>query len=165
MEKIDLYNSDKQKLDKIFIRGKDKLLDNEYYLLEQVWIINSDNKILLTRRAFDKSYGGMWDAISGHVKSGETDLEAVQREVSEELNLNIEKNEFKFIKSLIFNQTILDVWIVRKNIELEDLNLKDDEVIDAKFVSIEDFQTMLNNKELISRLSYFVDIYKGLGGN
>ena len=165
MEKIDLYNSDKQKLDKIFIRGKDKLLDNEYYLLEQVWIINSDNKILLTRRAFDKSYGGMWDAISGHVKSGETDLEAVQREVSEELNLNIEKNEFKFIKSLIFNQTILDVWIVRKNIELEDLNLKDDEVIDAKFVSIEDFQTMLNNKELISRLSYFLNIYKKLGGN
>ena len=165
MEKIDLYNSDKQKLGKIFIRGKDKLLENEYYLLEQVWIINSDNKILLTRRAFDKSYGGMWDAISVHVKSGETDLEAVQREVSEELNLNIEKNEFKFIKSLIFNQTILDVWIVRKNIELEDLNLKDDEVIDAKFVSIEDFQTMLNNKELISRLSYFLNIYKGLGGN
>ena len=165
MEKIDLYNSDKQKLGKIFIRSKDKLLENEYYLLEQVWIINSNDEILLTRRAFDKSYGGMWDAISGHVKSGETDLEAVQREVSEEVGLNIEKNEFKFIKSLIFNQTILDVWIVRKNIELEDLNLKHDEVIDAKFVSIKDFQAMLNSKELISRLSYFLDIYKGLGGN
>lgn len=147
MEKIDLYSKNKEKLGKTFVRKQDKLLEDEYYLLEQAWILNSENKILLTRRSLNKSYGGMWEATTGHVKSGETDLEGIQREVYEELGLNIEKNEFKFIKSHIRNQTILDVWVVRKNINLEDLKLKDDEVIGAKFVSISEFKEMLNETD------------------
>ena len=36
MEIIDLYNKEKQKLNKTFKRGKDKLNKDEYYLLEQI---------------------------------------------------------------------------------------------------------------------------------
>lgn len=162
MERIDLYGKNKEKLGKTFVRHQDKLLEDEYYLLEQAWILNNENKILLTRRSLNKSYGGMWEATTGHVKSGETDLEGIQREVSEELGLNIKKNEFKFIKSLIRNQAILDVWVVRKNIELEDLKLKDDEVMGVKFVSISEFKEMLRNKEIVENLTYFIDIYDEL---
>lgn len=159
MEIIDLYNKNKEKLGKTFIRHQDQLLKDEYYLLEQAWILNDKNEILLTKRSLNKSHGGMWEATTGHVKSGETDLEGIQREVSEELGLNIEKNEFNFIKSLIFNQTILDVWIIKKNIELKDLKIKADEVIDVKFISISEFIKMLNNKEIVSNLYYFIDVY------
>lgn len=159
MEIIDLYNKNKEKLGKTFVRKQDKLLKDEYYLLEQAWILNSENKILLTRRSLNKSYGGMWEATAGHVKAGETDLEGIQREVHEELGLNIEKNEFKFIKSLIRKQAILDVWVVRKDINLKDLKLKNDEVMGAKFVSISEFKEMLNNNEIVENLTYFIDIY------
>lgn len=159
MEIIDLYNKNKEKLGKTFVRKQDKLLEDEYYLLEQAWILNSENKILLTRRSLNKSYGGMWEATAGHVKSGETDLEGIQREVHEELGLNIEKTEFKFIKSLIRKQAILDVWVVRKDINLKDLKLKNDEVMGAKFVSISEFKEMLNNNEIVENLTYFIDIY------
>lgn len=159
MEIIDLYNKNKGKLGKTFVRKQDKLLEDEYYLLEQAWILNSENKILLTRRSLNKSYDGMWEATAGHVKSGETDLEGIQREVHEELGLNIEKNEFKFIKSLIRKQAILDVWVVRKDINLKDLKLKNDEVMGAKFVSISEFKEMLNNNEIVENLTYFIDIY------
>lgn len=159
MEIIDLYNKNKEKLGKTFVRKQDKLLEDEYYLLEQAWILNSENKILLTRRSLNKSYGGMWEATAGHVKAGETDLEGMQREVHEELGLNIEKNEFKFIKSLIRKQAILDVWVVRKDINLKDLKLKNDEVTGAKFVSISEFKEMLNNNEIVENLTYFIDIY------
>lgn len=159
METIDLYNKNKEKLGKTFVRNQDKLLENEYYLLEQAWILNDENKILLTRRSLNKSYGGMWEATAGHVKSGETDLDGIQREVSEELGLNIKKNDFKFIKSLIRKQAILDVWAVKKNVTLADIKLKDDEVMDAKFVSISEFKEMLENKEIIDNLSYFIDVY------
>ena len=159
MEIIDLYNKNKGKLGKTFVRKQDKLLEDEYYLLEQAWILNSENKILLTRRSLNKSYGGMWEATAGHVKSGEKDLEGIQREVHEELGLNIEKTEFKFIKSLIRKQAILDVWVVRKDINLKDLKLKNDEVMGAKFVSISEFKEMLNNNEIVENLTYFIDIY------
>lgn len=159
MEIIDLYSKNKKKLGKTLVRKQDKLLEDEYYLLEQAWILNDENKILLTRRSLNKSYGGMWEATAGHVKSEETDLEGIQREVYEELGLKIDKNEFKFIKSLIRKQVILDVWVVRKNITLGELKLKDDEVIGAKFVSISEFKEMLNNKEIVENLTYFFDIY------
>ena len=44
MEIIDLYNKNKEKLEKTFVRKQDKLLEDEYYLLEQAWILNSENK-------------------------------------------------------------------------------------------------------------------------
>lgn len=162
MEIIDLYNKNKQKLGKTFIRGKDKLSENEYYLLEQAWIINNKKEILLTKRSLNKSYGGMWEPTSGHVKTKETDLEGIQREVYEELNLKINKNELKFIKTFIKNQAIIDVWLIQKDIKLKDLKLKKDELIDAKFVTIKEFIKMLNNKEIIDTLSYFIDIYNNL---
>lgn len=162
MEKIDLYTKDKLKLNKVFTRHQDMLLDNEYYLLEQVWIINDNKEILLTRRSFNKSYGGLWEGTSGHVNAGETDLEGIQREVYEELGLNIKKSDFNFVKSLIKKQAILDVWIVRGNIKLEDLNLKSDEVIDAKYVSFDEFKEMLDSNKLVDNLSYFIDIYNNL---
>lgn len=56
----------------------------------------------------------------------------------------------------------MDVWVVRKNIELEDLKLKDDEVMGVKFVSISEFKEMLRNKEIVENLTYFIDIYDEL---
>lgn len=162
MEKIDLYTKDKVKLNKVFIRHQDMLLDNEYYLLEQAWIINDNKEILLTRRNFNKSHGGLWEATAGHVKAGENDIEGIQREVYEELGLNIKKSDFNFVKSLIKKQAILDIWIVRNNIKIEDLNLKNDEVIDAKFVSFDEFKKMLDNNEVVDNLSYFIDVYNSL---
>ena len=106
MEKIDLYNKNKEKLGKTFIRNQDKLLDDEYYLFVQAWILNSQNKILLTRRNLHKSYGGMWEPTSGHVKSGETSLEGIQREVCEEIGLKLQEKDFKFLKSFIYKQSI-----------------------------------------------------------
>lgn len=162
MEKIDLYNTNKEKLGKIFVRHQDKLLENEYYLLEQAWILNDKNEILLTRRSLNKSYGGMWEPTTGHVKSGETDFEGIQREIKEEIGLNIEKNDFKFIKSFIRKQAIMDIWIVKKDLKLDEISIKKDEVIDAKFVTISEFKNMLNNNEVIAELSYFIDIYNNM---
>ena len=54
MEAIDLYDRNKNKLNKTFVRGKDRLNNGEYYLLEQVWIVNKNNEILLTQRNDNK---------------------------------------------------------------------------------------------------------------
>ena len=88
METIDLYDKNKNKLNKTFIRKKDTLLENEYYLLEQAWIVNDEGKILLTQRGLNKSHGGMWEATAGHVKARETDMEGILREIKEETNLD-----------------------------------------------------------------------------
>lgn len=159
MEIIDLYNDKKEKLGKTFIRHQDTLLENEYYLLETGWIINNKNEILLTRRSFNKSHGGMWEATAGHVKTGETDLEGIQREIQEETGLEIKKEDFIFIKSYIKKNAIHDVWLAKGNYTIKDVKIDNEEVIEAKFVTIDEFKTMLKNGEIIESLSYFIDIY------
>ena len=137
-------------------------LGDEYFLLEQAWIINSEGKILLTQRSLNKSHGGMWESTAGHVLSGESDLEGIQREVKEELGLDINKDKFNFIRYDVIKQTILDIWVVRVDVKIEDLKLQEEEVMDAKFVTINEFKEMLNKKEVIENLSYFIDIYNSL---
>ena len=135
------------------------MLDNEYYLLETGWIINNKNEILLTRRSFNKSHGGMWEATSGHVKTGETPLDGIKREIKEEIGLDIDEKNFIFIKTYIKKQAIHDVWLVKLDISIDDIKIDNKEVIDAKFVSINKFNTMLKNGEVINSLSYFNDVY------
>lgn len=45
-------------------------------------------EILLSKRAQNKKYAGMWEPTSGHVKSKETSLEGIKREVKEELGID-----------------------------------------------------------------------------
>lgn len=160
METIDLYDKNKNKLNKTFVRKKDTLLENEYYLLEQAWIVNDEGKILLTQRGLNKSHGGMWEATAGHVKAGETDMEGILREIKEEIGIILKNSDLNFIKSLIIKQAILDIWLVRKNIKLSDIKLRENETIDVKYVSFEEFKEMYNNKEIVQNLDYFFDIYE-----
>lgn len=160
METIDLYDKNKNKLNKTFVRKKDTLLENEYYLLEQAWIVNDEGKILLTQRGLNKSHGGMWEATAGHVKAGETDMEGILREIKEEIGIILKNSDLNFIKSLIIKQAILDIWLARKNIKLSDIKLRENETIDVKYVSFEEFKEMYNNKEIVQNLDYFFDIYE-----
>ena len=52
-------------------------------------IIYKDNKILLTRRKKENHLGGVWEFPGGKVEDGESDKEALKRELKEELNLEV----------------------------------------------------------------------------
>lgn len=153
MEIIDLYNKDKQKLNK-----------DEYYLLEQIWIINKNKEILLTKRNKNKSYGGLWEPTTGHVKTKEKDIEGALRELKEELNITVKKQELTYIKHIIIDSKIIDIWLLNKDIKQEQIKQKQDEVTNIKYVSIQKFKEMQNNNELTPNLEYFIDIYKKYKG-
>lgn len=57
-------------------------------------IIYKDNKILLTRRKKEKSMGGFWEFPGGKVEDGESDKDALKRELKEELNLEVYDLDF-----------------------------------------------------------------------
>ena len=53
-------------------------------------IQNSQQKILIARRPLEKSFGGLWEFPGGKIEEGESPEEALQRELREELNLEVE---------------------------------------------------------------------------
>ena len=50
-------------------------------------IIRKENKVLLGRRPNHKRHGGLWEFPGGKVDEGETDVEAVTRELVEEFGV------------------------------------------------------------------------------
>lgn len=51
------------------------------------------NRILIAQRGPSQSLAGMWEFPGGKIEPGETEPEALKREIHEELNLSIEVNE------------------------------------------------------------------------
>lgn len=51
-------------------------------------VIRHDDRVLACRRNRDRDAGGKWEFPGGKVEAGETDQEALARELEEELGLN-----------------------------------------------------------------------------
>lgn len=163
-ELIDVYNSKKQKTGKIVERKSDIKFEKEDYIISVTcWIINSDKKILLTRRKLDKSSGGMWEPTTGLVKSEESSLQAIIRELNEEIGIEVENSEIKLVKEIIEHgqkcNYFRDIYILKKDLDLKMIDFKDGEVIDAKYVTISELKDMINKKESFEYLLYFINLY------
>ncbi len=53
-------------------------------------VIEEDGKVLLTQRPADKQQGGFWEFPGGKIDPGESPQRALQRELREELGIEIE---------------------------------------------------------------------------
>jgi 8-oxo-dGTP diphosphatase len=56
-------------------------------------LIDSENRYLLGQRPAGKPYAGYWEVPGGKVEEGETVFQALQRELQEELGINIRSSE------------------------------------------------------------------------
>lgn len=53
-------------------------------------LIDTDGRVLLTKRPYGKALGGLWEFPGGKMQEGETPEEALVRELKEELGLDVE---------------------------------------------------------------------------
>lgn len=165
VERLDIYDNERNKTGKIIERKEGLKIDREEYILAvQCWIINEKGEILLTQRRFDKGYGGMWEPTGGLVVSGEDSIQGVKRELQEEIGLNVSKDDLFLIKEKIDKDencnTFRDVYILKKDIRLDELNFNDGEVINAQYVTVETLSHMIGKGESFEWLRYFIDLYK-----
>ena len=66
-------------------------------------------------------------------------------------------------KYIIVDNKIIDIWILNKNIKLDEIVMKIDEVTNVKYVSICEFKEMLQSGEIMQTLDYFLDVYSEMG--
>ena len=55
---------------------------------------------------------------------------------------------------------IFSFYLIKDNISLKDLKFTDGEVINAKYVTIDEFKNMLEENEINKWNESFIDIYK-----
>lgn len=160
-EKWDIYNEEKRQTGKKCFRDVRKLKSGEYHLVVTAIILNENNEILISKRAGYKKHPNMWECCGGSVKSGESSLEGMLREIKEELGIVFNKREAMYLKTIKSeeNHDFKDLWVFKRNIKDNEITKPDGEVIDTKWVKIEEFNKMLNNNEFVPTIDFNEDLY------
>ena len=165
MEYLDIYDENRKWLGYSRPRGA-SYLPGEYHLIVHVCVMNERGEMLIQQRSDSVAkWPGMWDlTIGGHVLVGETPEQAAEREVQEELGLQIILSEAGIVEMTIQNRLdtifVVPVKCVREydgDAEhlLKKLVLQEEEVKAIRWASIEEIRSMIENRRF---LGYPVDI-------
>ena len=141
MELRDLYNSKRILTGEVIQKGK-KVPKGKYYITVVVFIENSKGEFLLQKRVPEKD--GKWATTGGHPKSGESSLEGIVTEIKEELGLTVKQNELTLFKIIQTEDDFVDLYYLKKDININDIKIKKEEVETVKWASRKEIQNMIN---------------------
>lgn len=149
----DLYDEDRKPLNKTHVRGI-PLSEGEYHIVVDIWTINSDGKILIDKRHPNKKFGGFWECTSGSVIMGEDSVTGALRELEEELGIKSTSEELVLIQSIRLRDSFVDTYVVNKDISIDSLVLQAEEVVEAKFVTLNELDDLCLNNEIVMKEGY-----------
>ena len=141
-----------------------------------VWIFTDEGNILIQKRSKKKELNpGVWDvSVAGHIKFNENIKKAAKRETLEETGININTKDLLKIgvyRSINIHPTAIDkeffhTYILKIDKNSINLDFKNNEVDDLKFISIEEMESLIkkeNNKIFIGKYrKYYRDVLKSI---
>ena len=79
-------------------------------------ILNAEQQVLIAQRLPHQEKGGMWEFPGGKVEANETAFEALQRELKEEIGIEVIEAEAwtKVTYHYPHKSVLLDTWMVKK---------------------------------------------------
>ncbi len=150
IEYIDVYDENKIRTGNKKIRYQDMFNDGEFAVGVQAMIINSKGEILITQRSENcRVLPLKWECNGGAVLAGEDFLDALTREICEEMGLLLNKEDAIFLKSVKRENHFKEIYLFKRDVLLEELNFSDGEALAGKWVSIDEFMKMFNDGDIV----------------
>lgn len=149
MEKHELVDMNGNKTGKILTHVEARDINNVpngcYISVVGVVIINANDEVLLQKRSrFKRANPSKWGICGGKVNLGETPLEAGIRETLEEIGILLNKEELKFLSMDTNGKSHFTVYYVRKNVDLKECKLQEEELEEVKYFKIEELEDLDN---------------------
>jgi len=145
-----------------FMPRKDRRFLNKFYRVVSIWVLNSKGEVLIAQRAVNKSNNpSKWgQSVAGVVTSDELDYEiAASRETEEELGLK----DFKLFKGPYIevegtHNAFIQFFYTFKDLSLTDLKLQEEEVQDAKWVTLKELKNDVeqNPEKYVGRMKEWI---------
>ncbi len=154
MEKIDVLDENGNQTGEVMTREEVHRL-GLWHKCVHIWIINGKGEVLLQKRSAQKIMSpNKWTtATSGHLSAGDSNVQGAIRELSEEIGLQVNENELKYLFSVkentineekhVIDKELIDVFLMRKEVDIKNLKLQEEEVSDVKWFSYEEFKKMV----------------------
>ncbi len=159
MELWDLYNADREKLGQTMVRG-DKQPEGTYRIIVHVCIFNNKGEMLIQQRQpFKKGWSNMWDlSVGGSAVSGDNSRSAAQRELFEELGLEIDFENINSSLTIHFDRGFDDVYLITRDIDISNLALQYEEVQAVKWATADEIKTMIDKEIFIPYHKSLIDL-------
>lgn len=156
MEVWDIYNADRTVTGRTIERGKD-MNKGDYHLTIHVCIFNTVGKMLIQQRQPWKDWPEMWDVtVGGSALSGETSIQAAQRETLEEIGYKLDLSDERPYFTINFERGFDDFYLIERDIDISSLTLQKEEVKAVKWASKEEVMQMIQQGKFIDY--YFAEI-------
>ena len=142
MEFLNLYDKTGNLLKEKGIRGQktDKLFG-----IVIIFIENVAGEFLIQKTS--PSRNSEFATTGGHVSYGETFEQAIHKEVKEELGIDISKDVVIEANTYIRQHCVQKVYYLKKDIDIKDIIIQEDEVEYVKWLSKEEINELIKNKE------------------
>ena len=147
MEFNDIYDRDRRRTGRLHRRGT-PWRKGEYGLIVCVWVYDGKGKVLLTRRAPQKSFAGTWENSGGAAKAGESSRQAIARELFEETGIRIPQEQFELLESRRDRDAFFDFYCVKNETPLEQIVLQEGETTDVRWATFEEVHQMIREKKI-----------------
>ncbi|MCM1284410.1 MAG: NUDIX domain-containing protein [Muribaculaceae bacterium] len=156
MELWDLYTRDREKTGRTMMRG-DKVPEGFYRLVVHICIFNEEGDMLIQQRqSFKRGWPGLWDlTVGGHVIAGETSRMAAEREIAEELGIQISLADKQPSLTVSFENGFDDMYTLERNVNLAELTLQEEEVQAVQWAAPDQVLRMIDE-------GTFIPYHKGL---
>ena len=99
----------------------------------------------------------LWAMIGGSVILGENSKQAIVRELKEELNIDIDINNLEFLTKFKVDSLFVDTYVLRKDFDINKMILKQDEVCEIKWLSFEEIEKLVNEKQFFENRWKYVN--------
>ena len=143
MEIIDLYGDDGNKLDKTYVRGDKyhKFDKGEHIPIVMFFLENSKGDFLVQKTSEIK--GSIFGMTGGHIDKDEDRDSALIREVKEEIGLDVDTNEVKYLGHIITGVPIRFLYYLKKDVDLNKLVLDEEEVESVRFMEVNEILNLI----------------------
>ena len=158
-ELLDLYDDNFNKLNKTIIRRVDEIPQGTN-IMQSYILIKNNNKYLLEQTTERNNY--RWAIPGGHVLSGETPKQALNRELEEELGIkNIEYKKIDTVK-FPYNNYIFNVFFSDTDIDITSLTFQADEVTQVKWYTKDEIFKLIDDDKIPKGYAFILKKYMEL---
>ncbi len=144
MEILDVYNDFGKVINKTVPRGSRNrdFESGEHFAVSIIFIENSNGKYLI-----QKIPKGQYSSTGGHIISGEKPIDAIIREVYEEIGVKLSKDEIVDLGFRLLDFPVRFLFYVKKDVELKKTILDKKEVTSVSFMSEDEIKELIRLNE------------------